>query len=191
MKKDNISKNGKILEFTIVAAFIFIGVIFRFLPHPPNFAPIAAIALFGGVYFSRKIALILPILAMIISDLFLGFYSWRLMAVVYFSFLICVFLGFNLKNHKKWYTVLEYSLLGSVIFYLLTNFAVWIFTGWYPKNFEGLIQCYVMAIPFLKNTLLGNLFYASLFFGVYEIIGIWLRKKFKVSERIPISFYQK
>lgn len=184
-------KIGKILEFTIAAALIFIGVIFRFLPHPPNFAPIGAIALFGGVYLSRKIALILPLLAMVISDLFLGFYFLPLMLVVYFCFLICVFLGFRLKNQKKLSTVFGYSLLVSVVFYLLTNFAVWIFTGWYPKNFSGLIQCYFMALPFFKNTLLGNLFYTSLFFGVYEAIRIWLRKKLKISETVPIPFYKK
>lgn len=184
-------KKEKKLEFIIAIFLIFIGVIFRFLPHLPNFTPLAAIALFGGVYLSKRISLILPISAMIISDLFLGFYSWRLMTFVYLSFLICVFLGFKLKNYKKWYTVLGYSLLGSVIFYILTNFAVWIFTSWYPKTFEGLIQSYLMALPFFRNTLAGDLFYTSLFFGVYEGIGIWIRKKSKVSEVVPISFYKK
>lgn len=187
MKKDNMSKNGKILEFAIATAFIFIGAIFRFLPHPPNFSPIAAIALFGGVYLSRKIALILPLLAMVISDLFLGFYSWKLMAVVYLSFLIYVLLGFKLKKNKKWYTVLGYSFSGAMIFYLLTNLAVWAFMGWYPKTLSGLIQCYVMAIPFFKNTLFGDLFYTGLFFGIYEGIRIWLRKKFKVPKTVPIN----
>lgn len=187
MLKNVISKKGEILEFAIAAFLIFIGAICRLLPHPPNFTPIAAIALFGGVYFSKKISLILPILVMTISDLFLGFYSWHLMVFVYLSFLICVFLGFKLKNHKKWPTVLGYSLLGSIIFYLLTNFAVWAFTGWYQKGFSGLIQCYFMALPFFKNTLLGGLFYTTLFFGVYEITKVWIRKKFRVSETIPIS----
>lgn len=180
------SKNGKILELFIVVFLIFIGVIFRFLPHPPNFTPIAAIALFGGVYFSRKLAPILPILAMLISDSFIGFYSWRLMASVYLSFLIFVFLGFKLKNNKKWYTVLGYSLFCSVIFYLLTNFAVWAFMSWYPKNFEGLVQSYIMALPFFKNTLLGDLFYTSLFFGVYEFITVLIRRKFKIPKIITI-----
>lgn len=180
------NKIGKILEFTIATFLIFIGVIFRFLPHLPNFTPIATIALFSGVYLSRKIALFLPTIAMLISDFFIGFYSPLLMAFVYLSFLISVFLGFSLKNNKKWYTVLEYSLLGSIIFYLLTNFAVWAFTNWYPRNFVGLIQCYFMALPFFKNTLFGNLFYTSLLFGVYEAIRIWLRKKFRISKTATI-----
>lgn len=185
--REDISKTGKILEFAIATFLIFIGVIFRFLPHPPNFAPILAIALFGGVYFSKKIALVLPILAMFISDLFIGLYYPLLMASVYLSFLICVFLGFWLKNRKKWYTVLEYSLLGSVLFYLLTNFAVWSFTNWYPKNLYGLIQCYLMAIPFFKNSLLGNLFYTSLLFGSYEAIKVWVKKRFKIQKRDYIN----
>lgn len=183
----NISKTGKILEFLVVLFLIFIGAILRLLPHPPNFAPIAAIALFGGVYLSKKMAFILPILAMVISDYFLGFYQFSLMAFVYLSFLICVILGFWLKNHKKWYTIFGTSLSGSILFFLLTNFAVWVFTGWYSKNFSGLVQCYLMAIPFLKNTIFGDLFYVTLFFGIYEVMEVLIARKFKMPEKILVS----
>ena len=98
MSKITLSKKGKILEFSIALFLILIGVSLRLLPHPPNFAPIAAIALFGGVYFSRKIAFILPITAMIISDMFIGYYEFSLMAFVYGSFLLTVILGFYLKK---------------------------------------------------------------------------------------------
>lgn len=166
---------------TIITAIIFVlfGAFFRLLPHPPNFAPIAAIALFGGAYLPKKIALVLPLLAMLVSDVFIGFYEIRLMIFVYFSFLICVVLGFWLKKNKKWQTVLGSSILGALIFYLLTNFAVWAFSSWYSKDFFGLIQSYVMALPFLRNSLLGDLFYTSFFFGAYEIIGVLIRKKIK------------
>ena len=182
-----LSKKGKILEISMGVIFILIGVVLRLIPHPPNFAPIGALALFGGVYLSRKMALGLPIVAMVISDLFIGYYTPELMAAVYGSFILCVLLGFWLKNHKKWYTVLGSSLLASVIFFFVTNFAVWAFTPWYAKTFSGIIQCFFMALPFFKNTLLGDLFYVSIFFGVYKIIEVWIRKKFTITKKLCLE----
>lgn len=184
---EKIPKIEKILEFLTALFIILLGAISRLLPHPPNFAPIATIALFGGTYFSKKLAFILPIFAMVVSDYFLGFYQFSLMVFVYLGFLISIFLGFWLRNHKKWYTVLGASVLSAILFFLLTNFAVWAFTNWYPKDFAGFIQCYLMAIPFLKNTFLGDLFYATLFFGIYEFAEVLIAKKFKVPEEILIS----
>jgi hypothetical protein len=182
----NISTKGKILEFLGAAFLIIIGAAYRLLPHNPNFVPIAAIALFGGAYFSKKIALVLPILAMIISDFFIGFYQFSLMASVYLSFLISIFLGFWIRNNKKWYNVAIASFLSSVIFYILTNFAVWAFTGWYPRNFSGLIESYTMALPFFRNTLFGDFFFVGLFFGIYEIVEALIKKRFTISETIPV-----
>ena len=186
MKKNVLTKKGKVLEFLIALLLILIATSLRLIPHPPNFAPIAAIALFGGVYFSKKIAFILPLLSLIISDVFIGFYEPKLMASVYGSFLICVILGFWLKKNKKWYTVLGSSLLASIIFFVITNFAVWTFTPWYVKTFSGLVQCYIMAIPFFKNTLLGGLFYVTIFFGIYEFVELWIRKRFAILKKISV-----
>ena len=180
MKK--ITKKGKILELIVALLFVLIGVSLRLLPHPPNFTPILAIALFGGVYLSRKIAFVLPILAMAISDIFIGYYGVVLMILVYGTFLLSVVLGFWLKKHKKWYTVGGSAILSAVLFFLVTNFAVWAFTPWYAKTLSGIIQCYVMAIPFFRNTLLGNLFYVTVFFGAYEIAKVWIKKRFKITE---------
>ena len=144
----------------------------RLLPHPPNFAPIAAIALFGGLYLSRKTALILPLAALVISDMFIGSYQLTLMFFVYGSFLLTVFLGFWLKKHKKWYTIGGSAVLSAVLFFVLTNFAVWAFSPWYAKTFAGLIQCFAMALPFFRNTLVGNLFYTGVFVGAYELIKV-------------------
>jgi len=180
-------KNQKILEFIIVLVLILVGISLRFLPHAPNFTPIAAIALFGGVYFSRKIALILPLIAMIISDIFIGFYSFGLMLSVYGSFLLCVVLGFWLKKYKKdknWQSILGTSLLGAILFFTITNFAVWAFTPWYAKTFSGIIQCYIMALPFFRNTLMGNLFYVTIFFGIYEIVEVWIKNKLRINRKI-------
>lgn len=173
----------KKINIAIAIIFVLIGVSLRLLPHPPNFVPIAAIALFGGVYLSRKVALILPIAVMMISDIFIGSYDIKLMIFVYVSFLICVLLGFWLKKRKKWQTVLGGSILSGIIFFILTNFAVWIFTPWYAKSIYGAIQCYTMALPFFRNTLLGNIFYTGVLFGSYEIIRVWIKKKFENEEK--------
>lgn len=180
MKK--ITKKGKILELIVALLFVLIGVSLRLLPHPPNFAPILAIALFGGVYLSRRIAFVLPIFAIAISDIFIGYYGIVLMIAVYGTFLLSVVLGFWLKKHKKWYTVGGSAILSAVLFFLVTNFAVWAFTPWYAKTLSGIIQCYAMAIPFFRNTLLGSLFYVTVFFGAYEIAAVWIRKKYKAAE---------
>ena len=168
-------KKNKILELLIAVLFIAAGVILRILPHAPNFTPIAAIALFGAVYLPKKIALILPIIAMAISDAFIGYYDFKLIAVVYVSFLLCVVVGFWLKKNKKWYTVLGSSFLTAFIFFFFTNFAVFAFSEWYPKTIFGLVSCFTMALPFFKNTLLGDIFYSGVFFGSFELIRVWIK----------------
>ena len=181
--KKMINKKGKIIKIAIAIVFVLIGTGLRLLPHLPNFAPILTIALFGGVYLPRKAAFILPLVAMVISDIFIGYYEISLMIFVYGSFLICVLLGFWLKKHIKWQTIWGFSVLSAAIFFLLTNFAVWAFTPWYQKTFSGLIQCYFLALPFFRNTLLGNLFYATVFFGVYELVKVLVKKKITVLEK--------
>lgn len=178
--------NGeKIINLIIALLFILLGVVFRIIPHVPNFTPIAAVALFGGVYFSKKMALVLPIAAMLVSDMFIGFYDLKIMVAVYGSFVLCVVLGFWLKKNKSWGSVLGSSFLTAFIFFFFTNFAVFAFSPWYAKTFSGIIQCYLMALPFFRNTLLGDLFYTSVFFGSYELIQIWVRSRFEI-KRTPI-----
>jgi len=179
-----LTKKGKNIELIIALLLVLIGISFRIIPHAPNFTPIAAIALFGGVYFSKKIAFVLPLGAMLISDIFIGFYQTSVMVSVYGSFILCVILGFWLKKHKGWYAVGGSAVLSSVLFFLITNFAVWAFTPWYAKTLSGIIQCYLLALPFLKNTLLGDLFYTTVFFGSYELIHIWVRSKFGIKKAL-------
>ena len=180
-------RNKKILQFILVISFILIGVGFRFLPHAPNFTPIAAIALFGGVYFSKKIALVLPLTIMVLSDIFIGYYEIGIMLSVYLSFLVCVLLGFYLKKNKKWQIILGSAFLCSLVFYLITNFAVWLFSPWYVKDFSGLITCYVVALPFFKNTVLGDFIYIPVFFGAYESVKMALEKRIKILRENSIS----
>jgi len=174
-----LKKKDKLLQVAITITFVLIGISLRLLPHPPNFTPIFAIALFAGVYLSKKIAFSLPLIIMLVSDIFIGTYEPKLMIFVYSSFILCVCLGLWLKKHKKWQTVLGGSILSAVIFFFITNLAVWVFTPWYAKTFSGIMQCYLMALPFFRNTLFGNIFYVTVFFGTYELVGILVKKTIK------------
>lgn len=147
---------------------IVIAAVLRLLPHPANVVPIAAMALFGGVYLDKKYALILPLAAMFVSDIFLGFH--QSMPYVYGSFVLTGFIGMWLRKHKSFKSILGATLLSSVFFFLITNFGFWLAYDLYPKTLAGQMEAYVMALPFFRNTLLGDLFYTGMFFGVYEVV---------------------
>jgi len=181
LKVNNFQKN-KILDYIIAICFIILGIVFRFLPHPPNFSPIAAISIFSGVYLASKISLLLPVTILFLSDIFLGFYELPVMISVYICFLISVFLGRWLQRRKTFKNTIFISLLSSVIFFVITNLAVWAFTPWYPHNSVGLVQCFIMALPFFRNTVLGDLFYVFLLFGSYEFILRYLKNLLKIKE---------
>lgn len=176
-----ISKS-KIIEGTVALVLVMVGISLRLLPHPPNFTPIVAIALFGGVYLSRKIAFVLPVVAMMISDIFIGSYEISLTLSVYGSFLVMVGIGFWVRKHKKWSTIGGSAIISAVLFFIITNLAVWVFTPWYPKTLGGLVQCFLLAFPFFRNTLSSTLFYTPIFFGIYELIDLWIKKKFEVPQ---------
>ena len=155
-------------------------VLLRLLPHPANFAPVTALALFTGTYCTRfsRWMLIVPIGAMVISDIFIGTYDWRIMSAVYGSFLVVGAIGIYVGKHKRLRSVLFSSISASIIFYLTTNFAVWLFGTLYPATLEGLMTSYLMALPFFRNTFLGDLFYVAVFFGAYEaVLAVLFRTK--------------
>jgi len=135
------------------------------------FSPILAIALFSGNKLSRKQALIIPMAIMLISDYFIGYYNIGLMISVYFCFLLASLLG-------KKYAFLG-VIISPIIHFIITDFAVWYFMDWYPKTLIGLYECYVMALPFLKNMMIGTMGYSVIFFGLYELSKtiIWKIKK--------------
>lgn len=166
-------------RYIIVALLIILGFSSRLLPHPANFAPIGAIALFAALYLPKKYALIIPLIAMFISDIFIGFYSLPIMLSVYIGFTIMSLIGLLVKKNKKFSTILGGTLVGSILFFLLTNFAVWAFGTMYAHTFAGLMQSYTMAIPFFKNSLLGDLFYSGIIIGGYEfVLSIQTKKQF-------------
>lgn len=156
---------------------IFLGAVLRVVPHPANFAPIAAVALFGGTYLNKKLALVLPVASMIISDYFIGFDSWSSRLSVYGSFLLIGLIGLWIRNHKNIWTILGGSILGSILFYLITNLVFFYDTSMYPHTLSGQITSYINALPFFRNTLLGDLFYASVFFGSYEWVRAWQERR--------------
>ncbi len=151
--------------FTFV--LILLAALSRLLPHPPNFAPITAIALFGAVYLDKKHTFIVPLAAMLISDYFIGFYSGWMW--VYASFIAIGFIGLWLRNHRRIAQTIGATLAGSILFFIVTNFGVWVSSQvTYSKTVTGLIECYIAAIPFFRNTLLGDAVYVGAMFGVYE-----------------------
>lgn len=160
---------------------IVFAVIFRLLPHPPNFAPISAMALFGGVYLNKRYALLIPLVALFISDLFLGLH--KTMPFVYGSFFLTGAIGLWLRNNKNMKFILTGTLLSSVLFFVITNFGVWLVGGIYPKNATGLLECFTLAIPFFRNTILGDLFFTGVFFGSYEGALLLAQKYVKSVQR--------
>jgi hypothetical protein len=149
----------------VIAGIVFGAAALRVAPHPMNFAPIGALALFGGAYFSSKrVALVISILSLVAGDVFIGFH--RLMPYVYASFLVSVAIGFWLRRKRSAPRVAIATFAGAVQFFIVTNFALWASSiGSYPKTAMGLAACYVAGIPLLWNTLAGDAFYATLLFG--------------------------
>lgn len=168
-------------KIAIISAIIFSAAFIRLLPHAPNFTPLGAMALFAGAYLSnRYLAFLLPLATLIISDALMGFYGWAFpgqVAVTYSSFMLITLLGRNLAQNKSAIRVGMGSLAGTVIFFITTNFAVWA-TGFftaaplYPTNFSGLTECFLMAIPFFQNSILGDLVYNALFFGGFYLLKV-------------------
>lgn len=152
---------------------ILVAVLMRLVPHLPNFTPIAAMALFGGVYLNKKYAFFIPLAAMFLSDIFLGFHP--AMPYVYGSFILTGMIGLWLKTHKSAKNIICSSLISSILFFLITNFGVWA-QGWYPHNLNGLFESYIMGIPFFKNTVLGDLIYSGVFFGAYELVQLLITR---------------
>jgi hypothetical protein len=164
----------------VLAGMIVLAALTRVLPHPPNFSPVEAIALFGGAYFAaRHWAVLVPLLAMLASDValaliqggvymdyFLGLGFW----LVYATIALTTLLGFGLRGRVTGGRVLGYSLVASVIFFLVTNFGVWAGGTMYPKTIDGLAMAYAAGIPFFQWTVLGTLSYSALLFGGFALL---------------------
>lgn len=150
---------------------------FDYTFFPPNFAPIAGMALFAGAYLGGRRAFWMPLVAMVVSDLFIGFYHWPVMVAVYASFVISVWLGKWVGQHVALGRLVAGTVASSLLFFVVTNFAVWaVPESFYPHTWSGLGQAYVMALPFLRYTLLGDFFFVGAFFGSYALASWWVRR---------------
>lgn len=155
----------------------------RLIPHPPNMASIAAMALFGGAYLSNKwLAFLVPLVALFLSDLVLGLYGH--MEIVYGSFALVVCIGLLLRKRRTPLRIAGAALVGSTIFFVITNFGVWAFGSLYLKTAAGLVACYVAAGPFFQNTLAGDALYTAVLFGGFALAEKWIPA---LRERTPLQ----
>lgn len=170
--KNNIVKNSFAKNKNTILVFITLFTLIllsRWVSHLWNFTLVGGALLFAGSYFKdKKISVALMLSALLVSDLIIGFHDQ--MPSVYFSYLIIVGLGFLLAKNTNHFKILGFSFLGSFLFYAITNFAVWLQGALYPITFAGLIDCYVMAIPFYKNQLISDIVSSLAIFEVAKLV---------------------
>src|SRR5262245_13281981 len=161
-------RNLRLLRFLIAAAMIVLAAALRILPHPWNFTPVGAMAIFSGSLFrNRWAAFLLPLTALFAADLFVGLY--KLMFIVYASFALSVAIGRWFAQSRTVVRIGGAVLLGALQFFLVTNFALWALGGFYPRTFAGLSTCFANAVPLFWNTLAGDVVYAIVLFGSYAL----------------------
>jgi hypothetical protein len=163
------SQKEILLYRTLLAlTLILLAAALRIAPHPWNFTPVGAMALFAGaVIKDRRLAFLFPLVTLFAGDLFIGFH--RLIPIVYASFLVNVAIGLWLRDRRTIARISLATLLGAIQFFLVTNFAVWAFENFYPRTATGLAVCYLAGIPFFWNTLSGDVLYVTLLFGGYAL----------------------
>jgi hypothetical protein len=145
----------------------------RLLPHPWNFTPLAGALMASGAYLGWRYGLLTALASLVVSDYLLGAYDWRLMVVVYAMALLAVAASSWMRNGNRLARLVLTVFGTSTAFFLATNFAVWLFSAWYPPNISGLLECYSMALPFYRNSLAGDLFYTILFSLMFEVLSAY------------------
>ena len=155
---------------TLVAA------VSRLVPHAPNFTAAGAASIYSGRYLSGATRFVVPLGIMLITDFLLGFH--RTMPFVYFCFAVNVLLGIWISRKPTVYKILGATLLSSILFFVVTNFGVWLVGELYPKTVQGLIACYANAIPFARNTLMGDMVFVGAMFGLTELVKKYQNKFF-------------
>ena len=159
-------------KFYSALVLIFILAFSRIIPHPPNFTPILGMAVFAGATFDKKIySFLIPLVAMVLSDLFLGFHSS--MIIIYLAICLNVLIGVYLVN-ISYLKIISSLAIGSLVFFIITNFSVWALSGMYPYNLEGLLACYAMALPFFQNTIISTILYGLGAFFIFDLSNKYL-----------------
>jgi len=175
------------VNWQLVAALLLIiaGTALRLLPHIPNFAPVGAIALFGGAVLGWRLAVWLPLALMISSDLFIGFYPG--IAFTWAGFLLVALFGMLLRRMGLAGRIVIGGAASGVLFFVVSNFGVWLTSGMYAHTFDGLAQCYAMALPFFRVSLIADLFYSAVIFGLYELVLYAVRVRQAVRAAAPLK----
>ena len=169
-------------RFFLLSGMILVAVLSKCVPHPINFTPIGAIALFAGAQFaSKRAAYLVPLVALLISDFITGFHV--LIPFVYGCFALNVLLGFWIRHQKSAHRTVSAVLIGAVVFFVVTNFGSWLAFDTFPKTPAGLLACYASAIPYLINSVLGDLFYSAVLFGGLS----WAEYKFPSVRRVEVA----
>jgi hypothetical protein len=145
---------------------VALAILGRMVPHAANVTPLYAVALFACAYFPRRWALAVPVGAMIASDLIIGLHAT--VAFTWSGMLVFALLGFALRGRRSGLGVVAAASAGSLAFFAWTNFGVWLVSAMYPHTAAGLVTCYTAALPFLRNSLLGNVAFAGALFAAYE-----------------------
>ena len=155
-------KNQKYL-FLAITTIIALS-LFRLIPHPPNFTPILAISVFAGIKFKDNLfSYLVPVFAMLVSDAIIGFHSG--MIIIYSAIVLSAFVS-------RRFNTINTSVLGScILFFLITNFHVWLMSPSYPKSLTGILECYTLAIPFFGMTLLSTFFYSYILFYLFTFLS--------------------
>lgn len=145
-----------------------LAILGRLLPHIPNLAPLTAVSLVSGSKFNLATSLLIIFPGLLVSDYFLGFYDWRVMLSVYASYLLIMLIGKWLKPTVSVTNLLTATLAASLTFFIITNLAVWVTSPAYSKDLTGLLQCFTMALPFFRNSLLGDIGYGSVLYALHH-----------------------
>ena len=165
----------------LLVGLIVAAALSRLIPHPWNFSPIEATALFAGAYFvDRRLALLVPIGAMLLSDLFLGFHAG--MPVVYGCIALMAWFGRGLAVKRSPLRIAAYGLASAVFFFVATNLFVWLGSGMYPLTAAGLATCFALALPFFQNQLAGVAFYSTVLFGAFALLA---SDRFAARSQVP------
>lgn len=167
-----------LLIFAVILLFAFL----RIWITIPNVQPITALALFGGAMFNRKsLAFLLPLIVLALSDAFIGYYGIILMAFVYGSMLLVSMLSrWMNRGQANFKSLFATGIASSLLFFIVSNFGVWVEGLMYPQTFNGLIDCYVMALPFFRFELIGTLAFTTVFYGLYAI-AVKVNPKYSVA----------
>ncbi len=168
-----------------ILGLIGVGIAGRLLPHIPNTTPVTAITITARKYVGRAWAFVIPMLVMFLTDIVIGFYDWRVMVSVYVSFACIAAMSSLIKKYTSPFVVPILAATSSILFFLVTNFAVWLFSPWYAKSIWGLLYCYELGLPFFRNMLVGDVAYTVLLFGAFELTRMSMRTRNTASKPAP------